>query len=720
MSKQVSRYEHVLGANHTQYDRSMRNSGRATKKLSDEQRSLAASVALIDGPLGGVASRVSNFNTLATKGGLAVGGFALAITGVGFAAAKSVKELSAYEVAQQRINNLLEQTGFASGRTAAQIEALAQTEGFRTLADVGDVRQAAAVLTSYKTVIGDVFDRAIALSNDAAQVFGGTVTSNVKIFAKALDNPIEGIERLERRYGELDASIKNQIESLAEQGRLFEAQDLLISNLEERLKGAGDGKGIAFSWDSLTQSMGNFFVAAGAATGASNGLTSLLDSAKDLFDFLTEELTPSVKDFEQKIERLEQRRGGGGGALSRARAELEALKQQNRLEKEKADEVERSAKAKAKEAIETKRVKDEWDALAAIFAEIDEDDKEAAKKRAKEEEKAAKKTAKVRKREEDAFLRLVESNEAEIERIRIRSLEPIERINAEHQQTLDRLDEIKKKTPGLAADVDKVIPIASARNVKNQEAAFERLLKQELNAVDSLDTVDLDGQDAVDKLNERYMARKEIIQSFAEDEINATKAKNDALESLDKKHKNKLEEIDKFRWAKTESAMMGALGNLSSLMNSHSKTMFNIGKVAAIAETVINTYKSATGAYAALAPIPVIGPALGAAAAAAAIAAGVANVQQIKSRTFGDRSAPSIAGGGAISTTGSISSLPDAANTENSNQGPTIVLNGNYNGDPEVLAEAIKGVIDESDFVLVDSNSRNGQDLISSQQELAA
>lgn len=56
-----------------------------------------------------------------------------------------------------------------------------------------------------------------------------------------------------------------------------------------------------------------------------------------------------------------------------------------------------------------------------------------------------------------------------------------------------------------------------------------------------------------------------------------------------------------------------------------------VGKAAAIAETTINTYKSAQSAYSSLAGIPIIGPALGAAAAALAVVQGLANVRKIVS-----------------------------------------------------------------------------------------
>jgi tape measure domain-containing protein len=94
------------------------------------------------------------------------------------------------------------------------------------------------------------------------------------------------------------------------------------------------------------------------------------------------------------------------------------------------------------------------------------------------------------------------------------------------------------------------------------------------------------------------------------------------------------------------------LGQVSKLMESESRTQFEIGKAAAISQAIINTYQSATGAYNAMAGIPYIGPALGAAAAAAAIAAGIANVNAIRSQSFGSAgsasgSSPSTGGASA-------------------------------------------------------------------------
>lgn len=76
-------------------------------------------------------------------------------------------------------------------------------------------------------------------------------------------------------------------------------------------------------------------------------------------------------------------------------------------------------------------------------------------------------------------------------------------------------------------------------------------------------------------------------------------------------------------------------GALSTLQKSENKKMARIGKAAAIAQALINTYQSATAAYNAMAGIPYVGPALGVAAAAAAVAAGLNNVAQIRSQEPG-------------------------------------------------------------------------------------
>jgi len=93
----------------------------------------------------------------------------------------------------------------------------------------------------------------------------------------------------------------------------------------------------------------------------------------------------------------------------------------------------------------------------------------------------------------------------------------------------------------------------------------------------------------------------------------------------------------------TAGAVADSLQNLFVATGNSNKAMFESMKAFAIAETVIHTYRGAAAAYAALAGIPIVGPALGTAAAASAIVAGLARVEQIRT------TAP---GGGSISSSG--------------------------------------------------------------------
>jgi tape measure domain-containing protein len=97
----------------------------------------------------------------------------------------------------------------------------------------------------------------------------------------------------------------------------------------------------------------------------------------------------------------------------------------------------------------------------------------------------------------------------------------------------------------------------------------------------------------------------------------------------------------------------GMMDNLSMLMNTGSREMFEIGKVAALGSAIIKGYEAAVSSYAAGAKIG--GPPLGAAFAATSVIATGAQIAAIQSQSFGSKSggSPTIYSGGlpAVNTT---------------------------------------------------------------------
>lgn len=146
-------------------------------------------------------------------------------------------------------------------------------------------------------------------------------------------------------------------------------------------------------------------------------------------------------------------------------------------------------------------------------------------------------------------------------------------------------------------------------------------------------------------IEDTYARRKEIILNATElTEKERLKLLNDAeieYTSSIRKHETERNKVQ-------FGMVADFFGNISQIAGAFGKKGAKIAKAAAIAQTTVKTYEAATSAYAALAGIPYIGPALGVAAAGAAIAAGLANVQKIKSQDDSGGYSGAYAQGGMI------------------------------------------------------------------------
>ncbi|HHZ8243571.1 TPA: phage tail length tape measure family protein [Pseudomonas aeruginosa] len=133
-------------------------------------------------------------------------------------------------------------------------------------------------------------------------------------------------------------------------------------------------------------------------------------------------------------------------------------------------------------------------------------------------------------------------------------------------------------------------------------------------------------QTQLDLLNANREAKAELTAQWDEQEL-----------KLKQEHEEALAAIERSRQQVTMSANEQFFGNLSGLARTFFgeqsglyKAAFVAEKSYAIAKTLLNAPKTASDAYAAMAGIPVIGPALGVAAAAAAVTAQLAQVAAVK------------------------------------------------------------------------------------------
>lgn len=173
----------------------------------------------------------------------------------------------------------------------------------------------------------------------------------------------------------------------------------------------------------------------------------------------------------------------------------------------------------------------------------------------------------------------------------------------------------------------------------DQQMAMMEIMQEEQAALDAAMT-DQWMQDQEDL----FMSK----QAYDAQVLAAEQAKYDAMSAMEKANYDRSQQYAKMDAqqkigiaAGALGATAGMLGQAAALQDTQSKKGFERNKNLMIAQVAINTPSAAIGAFQALAPIPIVGPALGFAAAAAATGLGVAQMTKIKRTKFG--------GGGDVS-----------------------------------------------------------------------
>lgn len=278
---------------------------------------------------------------------------------------------------------------------------------------------------------------------------------------------------------------------------------------------------------------------------------------------------------------------------------------------------------------------------------------------------------------------------------------------------------VKQAEAELAKNKDNVDLQIAYQEALNEQAAIEAQItgfrsEQQTNANSLLrEQKDLVNELALIGKSEREIERLELQQDYEakkaliEREITDEALKNDMLLALQTDFNNKVNNLNEeaadneIKWAEmtTDQKLQYAQQGLAGLAANLGKETA-AGKAAAIASTLISTYQGAQSSYQSLAPIPIVGPALGLAAAAAAVAGGLANVKAIS-----QTSTPQTSGMGGTSPSVSSPSRPAP---------PSVPPAFNIVGasDTNQLAEAIGGQAQKPVKAFVVSND------VSTAQEL--
>lgn len=260
-----------------------RNSVAATN-LSGRLRQTATTVAVMHGPLGGIASRLTGIATLFANIGVAAGGALLTIGALGTAITLGTRAFAQMEVATLRMEAAIKANGEATGFTLAQHREMARTLGRDTLTSANEARQAIAVLSTAAGLQGDQFERALRISQDLSDVYGTSLKQNSRILASAFGDPARALSRLER-YTNIGEEMKETIKSLAQAGENTKAFEMLLGELESRVGGVSEAmsKSLSGSFDTFLETSSELMEAMTKASGITEIFTWVLDANADAF-----------------------------------------------------------------------------------------------------------------------------------------------------------------------------------------------------------------------------------------------------------------------------------------------------------------------------------------------------------------------------------------------------------------------------------------------------
>ncbi|MDO8614617.1 MAG: phage tail length tape measure family protein, partial [Dehalococcoidia bacterium] len=151
----------------------------------------------------------------------------------------AVRAFARLEQQQIAYNAVLRATGFGAGRTARDIENLADSLSRTTAATQSEVRQAATTLLTFRTIAGETFDEVLRLSQDLAAAGFGSLATNARLLGRALEDPAQGLTILRRAGIVFSEAEQAVIKDMIETGRRAEAVDVVLQKLRSSVGGAG-------------------------------------------------------------------------------------------------------------------------------------------------------------------------------------------------------------------------------------------------------------------------------------------------------------------------------------------------------------------------------------------------------------------------------------------------------------------------------------------------
>jgi hypothetical protein len=151
---------------------------------------------------------------------------------------KESSDLFAFQEKQERkLEAVLKATGFTAGFTASKLKEMASALQSQTAFGDEAIISAQSLLLTFKNIQGEIFQRTLPAMLDLSTILETDLKSSALQLGKALNDPILGVSELSRVGIQFTDQQKEMIKTLVESNRLFEAQDIILKEVESQVGG---------------------------------------------------------------------------------------------------------------------------------------------------------------------------------------------------------------------------------------------------------------------------------------------------------------------------------------------------------------------------------------------------------------------------------------------------------------------------------------------------
>ncbi|NJD66230.1 MAG: hypothetical protein FIB00_13515 [Chloroflexi bacterium] len=168
---------------------------------------------------------------------------------------------------QRRLEGVLRATGNQTGYTASALDKLADAMARTSKFDDESFRNATATLVRFGNIGGQNLQRVLKLTADYAALTGGDLAAAAETMGRALNNPADGLARLERGFGDLGIQTREAIKLQEEMGNRAGALELALGALEKKIGGsdAHMNQGLTGAFRGLTKAISELLETGGGA-----------------------------------------------------------------------------------------------------------------------------------------------------------------------------------------------------------------------------------------------------------------------------------------------------------------------------------------------------------------------------------------------------------------------------------------------------------------------